>query len=204
MEGVVGQQEKGQDMKKAKAIVLLGLSFLLAGCTPSVHPLYTDQDLIFDPSLVGDWADSDGKKTWTFTKSGENAYKLLCLDEKGKKGEFAVHLLKVGDRRFLDLYPADPDLQQNDFYKCHLMPVHTFMRVRQQENILQMAVLKPDWIKNFLQEHPDAIKHEKVDDGVLLTAQPKELQAFLIKHEKTLDAWDEWDPMTRQVDKAKQ
>lgn len=188
-------------MKKAKAIMLLGLLFLMAGCIPSVHPLYTDQDLIFDPSLVGDWADKDGKETWTFTKSGENAYKLLYLDAKGKKGEFDVHLLKVGDRRFLDLYPAEPDLQQNDFYKCHLMPVHTFMRVRQQENILRMASMKPDWVKKFLQEHPDAVKYEKVDDWVLLTAQPKELQVFLITHEKTPDAWGESLPMSRRAGK---
>ena len=187
-----------------KAIVLLGFLCLMAGCIPSVHPLYTDQDLIFDPSLVGEWGDKEGKETWTFTKSGENAYKLLCLDGEGKKGEFAVHLLKVGDRRFLDLYPADPDLQQNTFFKCHLMPVHTFMRVQQQENILQMEFMKPDWIKKFLQEHPDAVKHEKVDDRALLTAQPKELQAFLIKHEKTPDAWSEGSPMSRRVEKPHQ
>ena len=157
---MVGHQKKGRDVKKA--IVLLGFLLLVAGCIPSVHPLYTDQDLIFDPALVGEWADEEGKETWTFTKSSENAYKLLYLDEKGKKGEFAVHLLKVGDRRFLDLYPAAPDLQENDFYKGHLMPVHTFMRVRQQENLLQMAFMKPDWIKKFLQEHPDAVKHEQI------------------------------------------
>jgi len=191
-------------MKKPKTIVLLGLLFLMAGCIPSVHPLYTDQDLIFDASLIGEWADKGGKETWTFTKSGENAYKLLYLDEKGKKGEFAVHLLNVGDRRFMDLYPSDPDLQQNDFYKCHLMPVHMFFRVQQKENTLRMAFMKPDWIKKFLQEHPDAVKHEKVDDGIVLTAQPKELQAFLITHEKTPDAWDESSPMTRRVDKPQQ
>jgi len=190
-------------MKKATTIISLGVLFLMAGCIPSVHPLYTQQDLIFDPSLVGEWAGKDGKQTWTFTKSGENAYKVLCVDEKGMKGEFAAHLLKVGERRFLDFYPADPHLQQNDFYTCHLLPVHTFMRVQRQEDTLQMAFMKPDWIKKHLQENPAAIKHEKVDDGVLLTAQPKELQAFLIKHDKTPDAWDECGSLTRRVGKPR-
>jgi len=121
-----------------------------------------------------------------------------------KKGGFVVHLLKVGDRRFLDLYPADPDLQQNGFYKCHLMAIHTFMRMQRQDDGLQMAFLKPDWIKKYLKENPDAIKHEKVDDGILLTAQPKDLQAFLLKHDKTPDAWDECSPMTRRVEKPRQ
>lgn len=149
------------------------------------------------------WADKDGNLTWTFTKKAEDAYTLLYIDEKGKKGEFTVHLLKVGDRRFLDIYAADTDIQQNDFYKCHLLPVHTFMRMQQQGDGLQMASLKQDWIKKYLQEHPDAIKHEKVDDGILLTAQSKDMQAFLLKHDKTADAWDECSPMARRMEKPK-
>lgn len=186
-------------MKNATAMTAFGLLFLLTGCIPSLHSLYTEQDLIFDASLVGEWADRDGKETWTFTKIGEKAYTLLYVDEKGKKGEFDVRLLRVGDRRFLDLYPAEPDLQQNDFYKSYLLRVHTFMRVEQQDDVLQMAYIKPDWIKTCLEEHPDAIKHEKVYGGVLLTAQPKELQAFLTKHDKTADAWDQCSPLIRRA-----
>ncbi len=177
---------------------------LLTSCIPSVHPLYTDQNLIFDPMLVGVWADKEGKATWTFTKRGEKAYTLVYVDQTGEKGDFAVHLLKVGDLRFLDLYPADPDLQQNDFFKVHLLRVHTFIRLQHLQDSLQLAFMKPDWIKSYLQEHPDAIKHERVDDGVVLTAQPKELQAFLIHHDKTPDAWDPYSPMTRRVEKPRQ
>jgi hypothetical protein len=103
----------------------------------------------------------------------------------------------------LDIYAVETDIQQNDFYKCHLLPVHTFMRIQQQGDGLQMASLKQDWIKKYLQEHPDAIKHEKVDDGILLTAQSKDMQAFLLKHDKTADAWDECSPMKRRVEKPK-
>ncbi len=181
-------------------IVSLGLLLLMTGCIPSVHPLYTEQDLIFDPLLVGVWDGEDGKETWTFTRSGENAYTLRFVDGKGKAGEFSVHLLKVGDRRFLDLCPADPDLPQNDFYKFHLLPVHSFLRIRQQGDALQMTFLQPNWIRTHLQEHPDALKHEKVGDGILLTAQPGELQAFLLKHDQTPDAWDECSPLTRRVE----
>jgi hypothetical protein len=190
-------------MKNEAIIVSLGLLFVMTGCIPSVHPLYTDQDLIFDPSLVGQWADKSGKETWTFTANGEKQYKLLYVDEDDKQGEFAVHLLKIADRRFLDIYPADPKLQQNDFYKGHLMPVHTFMRVQMQNDVLQMAFMKPDWIKDFLQKNPAAIKHEKVNDDVLLTAQPKDLQAFLTQHEKTPDAWNEGNPLARSAEKPK-
>jgi len=122
----------------------------------------------------------------------------------GKKGDFDVHLLKVKGSRYLDLFPATPDLKENDFYRGHLMRVHSFMRVQQIEPTFQMAMLKPDWIKKFLQKNPGAIAHEDVNGTIVLTAQPKELQAFLIKHEKTADAWDDCDPMTRRVEKPKE
>ena len=190
-------------MKKATTIISLGLLFLMTGCVPSLHPLYTESDLIYDPALVGEWVGNDGKVTWTFAKSGEKAYTLLYVDEKGKKGEFAVHLLKIGDRQFLDLYPADPDLQQNDFYKAYLLRVHTFLIIQQQADTLQMSFMNFDWIKKYLQEHPDAIKHEKVDEGVLLTAQPKELQAFLAKHDKAPEMWAESSPLIRRLESPK-
>ena len=190
-------------MKKATTIISLGLLFLMTGCVPSLHPLYTEQDLIYDPALVGEWVGNDGKVTWTFAKSGEKAYTLVYVDEKGKKGEFAVHLLKIGDRRFLDLYPTDPDLQQSDFYKAYLLRVHTFMIVQQEADTLRMSFMKPDWLKKYLQEHPDAVKHEKVDEGVLLTAQPKELQTFLVQHDKSPEVWAEGSPLIRRVESHK-
>ena len=172
--------------------------FALVGCIPSLHPLYTENDLIFEPSLVGEWSGKDSKETWTFTKNGDKEYKLLCVDKGGKKGEFIVYVLRVEGRLFVDFFPAESDLKENDFYKMHFMPVHTFMRIQQIEPTLQLAYLKPDWIKKLLQEDPGAIRHEKVGDTFVLTAQPKELQALLIKCEKTAEAWGECDPLTRK------
>jgi len=185
-------------------MTFLGLLLVMTGCIPTLHPLYTEADLIFDPSLVGEWTGKDGKETWTFTKSTEKEYKLLYVDEDGKKGEFDVNLLKVKDNQFLDFFPLEPSLKENDFYKAHLLPVHTFMRVQQIEPTLQLVMLKLDWLEKFLKENPGAIRHEKEGNRILITAQPKELQAFLIKHEKTADAWSESDPLTRRVEKQKE
>ena len=42
-----------------------GLAWLsvvvLMGCIPSLHPLYTEKDLVFDESLLGEWTLDDGK-----------------------------------------------------------------------------------------------------------------------------------------------
>lgn len=182
------------------------LLIFLTSCVPSLHPLYTDEDLVFDPDLVGEWSEKSSTETWTFTKSGEREYGLVYVDEKGKRGEFFVHLVKVEGRTFLDLFPAEPDFKEhrNDFYAGHLLRVHTFMRIEQIQPTLRMAPLDPDWVRKHLQDHPDGIRHEKVDDGILLTAQSKELQSFLIKHEKTEDAFGKPSDLIRTVKKRQE
>lgn len=40
-------------MRAPGALVGVGLILVLSGClTPSIHPLYTDEDLVFDPVLI--------------------------------------------------------------------------------------------------------------------------------------------------------
>jgi hypothetical protein len=185
-------------MKKHRIGILLGVVVALTGCVPSLHPLYTDEDLIFDPALVGTWGDEDSQDTWTFAKSGEKEYRLVYTDQEGKKGKFVAHLLKVDGRMYLDLFPDEPDLEANDFYKGHLLPVHSFMRIATIEPNLRCASVNPEWLDEFLKQNPDAIKHERLEDGVVLTAQPKELQAFLAKHDTTEGAFGDFSDMVRK------
>ena len=37
-------------------------------------------------------------------------------------------------------------------------------------------------MKEFLEEHPDAVEHILVEDRIVLTASTKELQAFILKY----------------------
>ncbi len=173
-------------MRKITLLLATGIMLATAGCVPSLNPLYTKQDLVFEAALVGVWAEDDaGKDTWAFERSGEEGYRLVYASD-GKKGEFEVHLLKLGKTQFLDLYPDDAalsDLNRNDFYKAHLIAAHTFAKVTQIEPNLRMAFLNPDWLKEHLQKNPKAIRHEKInDDRIVLTASTKELQEFVLKH----------------------
>jgi len=176
-------------MRKALKWFLPGFLSLLAGCVPSLHPLYTDQDVIFDQSVLGMWAEDNSKETWALTRDGEKEYKLIHTDEDGKKGEFVAHLLKVEGRMFLDLYPVEPELPQNDFYRGHLLLVHRFAAVLQTEPAILISSLDSEWLKKFLDKHPSALRHEKVDDEILITESPKELKKFLLTHLKTEGAF---------------
>jgi hypothetical protein len=86
----------------------------------------------------------------------------------------------------------------NDSYQYHLLPVHTFMRLEPIGSTLKMAPMNPEWIDDLLEDDPDAIGHERQEDRVVLTASPKELQAFVIKHESTPDAFGELSNLRRR------
>ena len=170
---------------------LLTLSFLLmfASCVTSLNPLYTEQDLIFDAALLGVWTDKNSTETWELTKADEKEYKIVYTDEDGKTGEFTAHLLKADGKTFLDLTPVEPTLSQNDFYKGHFLPTHTFALVSQTAPTVQISFLEPKWLKKSLAENPKAIRHEKLDDEILLTDAPKKLQKFLLAHLNTEGAF---------------
>ncbi|MCL4177552.1 MAG: hypothetical protein KJ072_07370 [Verrucomicrobia bacterium] len=168
----------------AAGLALAGL--MLAGCVPSLNPLYTDEDLVFEPKLVGVWAENaEAKERWTFEQAGEKAYRVI-YEEDGERGEFEVRLLRLGDQLYLDFFPNDEamkSMERNDLYKYHWLPAHTFARVYQVEPELSMAFMNPDWLAKRLKAEPDAIAHVmRGDDAVVLTASTKALQAFVRKH----------------------
>ena len=185
---------------KAIAVPALIVALAASGCVPSVHPIYTEKDIVFDEGLIGVWAEPGSDETWAFTRleGSENAYRLLYTDEDAKAGAFVTHLVKVRNHYFLDLFPEEPELASNDFYKQHLFPMHTFMHVVQLAPKLQLRVVEPEWLEEYLRKHPRALEHEIAGDSLLLTASTRDLQAFHIKHLKTEGAYgDPSEPMDR-------
>ena len=176
-------------MKNTIKFATLCFLLMFAGCVQSLNPLYTDQDLIFDSTLLGVWTDKDSTETWELTKTNEKQYKLVITDEDGKAGEFTAHLLEIDGKIFMDLMPVEPALSQNDFYKEHFVPTHTFAQITQTAPTVQISFLEPRWLKNFLAKKPSAIRHEKMGEEILLTASPKELQKFLLAHLNTEGAF---------------
>lgn len=176
-------------MSQAKPLVTFLLLLALTGCIRSLHPLYTPNDIFFEPSLVGEWLNDESSEVWSFSKKGENEYELVYTDDRGKKGEFSVYLLNINGNLFLDFFPVKPDVKKNDFFWLHFVPVHTFAHVKQIGPTLQMRFPNPEWLKRHLKENPNAISHEMTDSEIILTAAPEQLQEFWLKHLMTRDAF---------------
>ena len=166
---------------KIKKLLFYLLAGLLGGCIHlSLHPLYTDKELLFEEKLLGTWAENGNK--WEFEEGSDpNSYDLTVTDEDGK-GEFAAHLVKIDDMLFLDLFPTGPELEINEFLAMHLLSVHTFMKIEQIEPKLQMRMMDLEKMGDMLENDPNLVKHEIVEDCLVLTASPKELQQFMKEH----------------------
>ncbi|MGC8886084.1 MAG: hypothetical protein ACP5MG_02875 [Verrucomicrobiia bacterium] len=178
-------------MKKSFALFgfVLFIS-LLTGCfVRSLHPLYTEKDLIFDENLLGIWQDENTNK-WEFTKE-DKGYQLTHTDERGNKAIFEARLLKLEKYRFLDLYVVgfDDGFDQklNGFGLFHLIPAHTFMRVDSiDKQEAKFRFFNLNWLKKIVKQNPKTIEHifigEKEDPDVVLTATTAQLQSFVLKN----------------------
>jgi hypothetical protein len=185
-------------MKSATGLALMSL---LASCVvTSVYPFYTAKDVVFDPALVGAWAETGSTNTanehWRFEKAAGQAYKLIVQDNE-KQTEFDTHLFKLKGRFFLDLCPRErPD---------NSLPLHYLFTVARLEPALEMNMLDYDWLKKLIEKDPKAIHHIFVpkklgEDGegdLVLTADTAELQKFILMHEKTEGAFGEGIVMNR-------
>jgi hypothetical protein len=171
-------------MRKLISVTLLGVLILSAGCIRSLHPIYTKQDIVFEPDLIGQWSEDDDEsdEVWAFSKEDANSYALVYTDDNGEQGMFNAHLAEIKGELFLDFFPNEPELIKNGFYQFHLLPVHTFVYVKQIEPTLQWSFPDPDWLEEHIAANPDAIRHEKIEDEIILTAAAKDLQAFWLKH----------------------
>lgn len=187
--------------------MILALAAGLAGCVvTALQPFYTEADLSFDPGLIGRWVAGqdapDGtppKEVLEFKRDGDNGYLAALTGDDGKVQTFVARRFKLGEQIFLDLFPVGE-------HGAEFVPVHQVQRLSGPGPTLKMTGLKYEWVQKLLEAQPDALRHvvvaHRLEDGkeparIVLTASTKELQAFLNKHVKTAEAWDDWTEFRR-------
>jgi hypothetical protein len=192
---------------RTKKFLFYLLAGLLGSCVPvmSLHSLFTEENIVFDEKLLGTWVDdpTSPKGTWEFKrvtdiaqkdwelappKKPEKAYKLLLSNEEGAKGSFFAHLVRLEGRLFLDIFPSQLPCAQLDpkqdwvFNTAFLIPGHSFAVIDSIEPQLKIRWTNEDEMEKFLKEQPNALKHELVEDKIVLTASTDELQKFVLKY----------------------
>jgi hypothetical protein len=170
----------------------VALSLVLIGCDSdnplvlSAQPLYADQaDMPFDSALIGTWVDAEGGARFAFEKEGDNAYSLVITeidtsDGTETAGSFDAHQVRLGAFTFLDFYPRSPQAG-DDFYRLHLLPVHSFARMWWEGSELHMALFSGSWLKERIEEKSVDTDNREVDDSILLTAPTREVQDLVYR-----------------------
>lgn len=168
-------------MYHARFLLLTVIVLFISGCLRSLHPLYTEKDIIYDKKIEGIWASiKDKRDIWIFHKTEDNAYDLIQA-EKDAPAKFQAHIVKLGKYLFLDILPNQIDTQ-NDFYRTHFLSVHTFSRIWFEEDTLRLAIFDGDWMKDMISQNKISIQHEKTEEGIVLTAPTEELQKLVLTY----------------------
>jgi hypothetical protein len=186
----------------------------------SVHPLVSDDEAVDLPGISGVWGND--KERFTFIKEGEFedvSFKSQDLtvtmtdtgtdstergdigylvvyedlnDEKPDSTYFMGKFIQLNNDYYLDLYPFE--IFDINFRSSHLLPVHTFSKIDLQEDSISINLFRDSWIEDQIRDNKVRIKHEKLEEGILITAPTKELQQFILKYGGEDEAYR--DPIT--------
>ena len=128
-------------------------------------------------------------------KVSETSYILILENLQDPEADSIYFFASVGqinEDYFLDLYPIWSQ-EESTFLDFHLFPVHTFSKLQIVDDELQIRFFKDSWIKGLIENNQVRIKHEKVDEDILITASNAELRKFVEKYGKDEKAFE--DPL---------
>jgi hypothetical protein len=173
------------------AALFAALLFFTGCVVTSLYPYYTGKDLVFDPALLGKWVEAgttnQPPEYVQLERLGEKGY-WVTLFGTDETNSMEAHLFRLKQQLFLDTFPTNRSLDY--------VPVHQVSKVMRIEPGLETADLNYDWLAKLLEKHPGAIRHlvlpEKPgEEGgrIVLTADTKELQRFILKYVNDTNAW---------------
>jgi len=172
-------------MIRVKASLVVLTCLLIAGCyVQSLNSIYSKETLTFDSGLIGTWySEGDDSEMWTFEEVGDNEYSLIgkfADNEKMQEAYFQAFLCKLGDEVFLDILPKEPHTMP-DIYQMHLVPVHSFLRLHREGDILLTESVDYNIFKKVVGQQKANLEYTTLDDRILVTAPTEEIQRFFLQ-----------------------
>jgi hypothetical protein len=197
---------------KRLIVLALVIAVSLSSCIFTFYPLYSDDVLVDIPGLEGSFVDrqsapgvtTQDTSTWTFEWEGKGEY-LLEITEEGETGTMQVHAVQLGGEYFLDFVVEEAHSNEiPDFVMWHLVPMHSFAKVRVHDDRLELLYINADWAQENLEKHRIRIDHETRKNNnetefILLTASTADLQKFATKYARFDDAFEDPDVLTREM-----
>lgn len=117
------------------------------------------------------------------TKKSDTYYVMSYYEDDEKVASFKAHLVKIGEDYFIDMLPKG-GLDDDNGATENYFPVHTFLKFKLDNDHLEIKMFDQSKLKDLFKSNLIRLRHEIVDDKVLITAQPKEIQKFLEKYSR--------------------
>jgi len=192
-------------MKKITLTTAFALLLVfLSGCLTTLHPIFTEKDLAYDPKLIGTWeTENQGKKGSAVISNlategsleipgnifsiKQKGYFITYRDENGKISEqYIAFLARIGKHVYFDYYPAEKkeDRKLDEFFGAHFVKMHTSYRVEiLKDGSFELSQLEEGYVTRLIEEKKIRINHETdADNNTIITASTKELQQYLLKY----------------------
>ena len=113
------------------------------------------------------------------TEAPQHSYQILYTDSDKKTGRFHARLGLLGSYAVLDLQPDEPAPGASDIYRSLLLRAHGVLFLDSIGATVRIREFNADSVLRYVDQHPLAVAHARVDDALLLTAPSQELRAFL-------------------------
>ncbi|HLF35299.1 MAG TPA: hypothetical protein VI583_13735 [Cyclobacteriaceae bacterium] len=197
---------------KTKSVIVFALSLtaLISSCTVfSVHPLYTDSNVVREDKLIGLWREFDeGDAYVEINPLHPPAYSLTYWEDEDTL-RFDIHYLKVGNYYFIDLYP-DADFI-TEMLMDNYFPVHSFLKIELSDKGMYVYMFNGEKMIQLFKQNRIRLKHELINlsgkeynigeirglkdnrNCVLITAETEDLQKFILKYSSDKESFE--DPM---------
>ena len=188
-----------------RLIAVLALMLSLSACfVLSVNPLFRDQDLTFEPALVGTWmtgCSEEKEKTkpcqMVFASEDQKTYSVEYTDEKGVTARFDGYLGRLGQNLYLDVVPKRSELKgMAEAAEDHALLAHSFWKLSLKKDELTLASLRSNEALN------QALRKSGLRTGIkraaskwesdydLLLGSTQELQRFFAAYGARPEVWE--------------
>jgi hypothetical protein len=155
-------------MRKTLLLTALFSALITSGCGDllSLHPLYTEQDRVFDAALEGRWENDDN----LLTVMRDGAAYEVTLQSKGapeERQQYEMRLVDIAGVRMADLLPTGGMLG------------HMFVKVRVSGGELRIAFFDSEWLRERV-PHED-VRVAKGNRQAVLTVSTAEVRKLVNK-----------------------
>ncbi len=165
-------------MRSGLPPMLTLMCVLFSGCITYVHPLYTEDSLVSDPSLVGTWESgptSMSDETITMTRIAGHGY-LATFETRGTTLRRRVWVTSIADNYYLDV----SELDSSDLFRL-CVNTHDFALMEYAEDKLTIFGVNETQLRKLIAS--EGLAHTPLKGNrILVTASTAELRDFFEKH----------------------